>query len=129
MVYSSPSIVTVSVTATTTSALPTISKATAPALKCPDNNNTRYTPVNNPSSDFTIGCDIDYPFNDLEDFNSSVTLNMDDCIEQCAYFNKVNAPATPCVGAVFRPFETHCWIKRYIGTQNTENSYIVAVIV
>lgn len=118
MVYSS----------STAPALPTISAATAPELTCPNNINTRYVPTNNPSEYFTIGCDIDYPGNDLEDFNSTVTLNMDDCIEQCAYLNKVNAPVTPCVGAVFRPFETHCWIKRYIGPQSNASSFIVAIL-
>jgi hypothetical protein len=129
MIYSPPSSVVVEATTTVSvPALPTQSKSTAPELKCPDNNNTRYTAVNG-GQQFNVVCDIDYPRNDLEHFNSTVTPNMDECIEHCAYYNKLNSPTSPCVGAVFKPFEGNCWIKRYIGPGNTLNSFITATLV
>ena len=98
------------------STLPTQSPVTAPTLECPDDNNAIYTAAN--GGRFTVICDENFPFNDLQMFNDTSTLN--DCIEHCAYFNRLN-PSIPCVGVVLAPFASDCWIKGYIGPGSSSN--------
>jgi hypothetical protein len=109
---STPSAVTVTVTAST-STLPTQSPVTAAQLTCPDDNNTTYTAAN--GGQFTIVCDENFPNSDLQMIDN--TLNLDDCIENCAYFNRLK-PSVPCVGVVFTPSASYCWLKSYLGASS-----------
>ena len=113
--YSSLSSVTLTVTKSA-SILPTESAVTAPSLSCPDDNNTVYTATN--GGKFTVLCDENFPNNDLETIYATSTLN--ECIEHCAYFNRLDPPI-PCTGVVLSFLDSYCWIKSVLGPKSTAN--------
>jgi hypothetical protein len=110
LLYSLPSSVNVTVTATAPTA--TQFPVTAPKLSCPQNNNTVYAAAN--GGKFVVTCNADAPNNDLAYFNN--TSNLNDCIEHCAYYNR-QGPSVPCVAAVLAPYVGDCWIKSLVGSK------------
>jgi len=57
--------------------------------------------------------------NDLQIFNGTLTLN--DCIEQCAYFNRLN-PSVACAGVDWVVYAKLCFVKSLIVGPGNDDS-------